>query len=233
MKRRIQIHGKVIVVFALLIVFFPSFFLRATESRLDAWLGVSGFALILLGLLFRISSRGYKSEYSKGGYALVVGGPYTLVRNPMYLGIFTTGTGMVFLLFQWWIFVVLIVFMIVQYVRLILKEEKHLAESFGKEYSVYQKVVPRLFPRVTGFLKRDPAEYFPLRLRWVKREATSIFLVPLASLGLECWENIRLEHRLFAISEFIGFLIVITCFILLVVFLVRRYENISGEGKTA
>ena len=118
--------------------------------------------------------------------------------------------------------VVLIVFMLVQYLRLILKEEKHLAESFGKEYSAYQKVVPRLFPGAAALLKKDLTEYFPLRLRWIRREASSILIVPLVSAGFECWRNSQLYTPSFALAEYAGFLLLVGFFMLLVIILINQ-----------
>ena len=112
----------------------------------EIFLKVAGLIAILEGNLLRMSARGHKKAHSKTSRQLVVSGPYTLVRNPMYLGSFLMGLGFAILLWPWWL---VIVFAILFYMRFniqMTKEEALLAENFGKEYREYCAKVPRFFP---------------------------------------------------------------------------------------
>ena len=92
MKRRLKFNGIIIFATLVLLIIFPKFFMRkAGVGTLDGILVITGIALILLGQLFRLSARGYKAQHSREGQALIQGGPYSLVRNPMYLGILLIG----------------------------------------------------------------------------------------------------------------------------------------------
>jgi len=231
MKTRIKINGFIIFVSVMLIALRPSFFLRTAAGTFDDWLKILGMALLLSGLLLRVSSRGYKSEHSRSGFSLVLGGPYQVVRNPMYLGIFSSGAGIILLVFKWWIFYVFIIFMIARYVTLIVKEEKLLAQAFGEEYLAYQEKVPRLFPRFSTLQARRISEYLPLRIRWIRREATSFIALPLLGLGIEWWEDAWLKKNASFMPGYAGLLAVVGLFILFTFFLAKKYETVSDKGK--
>lgn len=81
------------------------------------------------------------------GHELVTQGPYSLVRNPIYLGMFGAilGAGLVFA--RWWTFLVAIVlFLIGNHVR-ITAEERLLRETFGAKFDDYARRVPAFLPR--------------------------------------------------------------------------------------
>jgi protein-S-isoprenylcysteine O-methyltransferase Ste14 len=102
-KKRLKVNGVIMGFAALAIAFFPRFFLRVYSGGIqEEILEAAGFALILLGQIIRVSARGYKAEHSQDSWALIQGGPYQVVRNPMYLGIFLIGLGVVLAIFRWW-----------------------------------------------------------------------------------------------------------------------------------
>ncbi|MCH7761714.1 isoprenylcysteine carboxylmethyltransferase family protein [candidate division TA06 bacterium] len=114
---------------------------------------------ILTGLFMRLNSVGYVGEGSRGrevgGEELVIGGPYTFVRNPLYLGNFFLSLGFVLIAtgdfstgFQFWAILIFILLFTLQYVPIVLMEEKFLRENFGESYEVYCRAVPRFLPRL-------------------------------------------------------------------------------------
>ena len=128
MKKRLKINGIIMACIVLVIAFFPRFFLRVANSGgiREEIVEALGFALILLGQIIRVSARGYKAEYSQDSQILIQGGAYQVVRNPMYLGIFLIGLGVVLAIFRWWAVVVFVAVFIIRYILLIYKEEKKL-----------------------------------------------------------------------------------------------------------
>jgi len=81
------------------------------------------------------------------GHKLIVEGPYKIVRNPIYLGMFgmLLATGLA--VSRWWaILLAIVLFLIGTSIR-IRSEEKLLRESFGEEFEAYARRVPALFPR--------------------------------------------------------------------------------------
>ncbi len=107
---------------------------------------------ILLGLVVAVageSLRTWASGYISKGKVLATQGPYSYMRNPLYLGSFVMGLG-VCLMGRSIIFMLayLLVFSIV-YSRLILKEEEKVGRLFGEKYLAYKARVPRFIPRFT------------------------------------------------------------------------------------
>jgi len=82
------------------------------------------------------------------GHELITSGPYSFVRNPIYLGMFglLVATGMVF--DRWWALAgSVILFLIGNEIR-IRAEEKLLRESFGQRFEEYARRVPAFLPGI-------------------------------------------------------------------------------------
>lgn len=210
-----------------LVLIFPKLFLRLDSlSPLNDFSEIFGFALILFGLLLRVSARGYKSESSKEGYALVGGGPYKLVRNPMYLGIAMIGLGVVLILFKWWANVIFIVIFTARYMKLIFKEEKRLIEKFGREYQNYMQSTPRILPKLRMLLQEDLREILPLKIFWIKKEIGSVIGFILGILIIESFGDVLQEGAKVYYRELAAFILLLGLFSLLAVYL-----NRDGNSK--
>jgi protein-S-isoprenylcysteine O-methyltransferase Ste14 len=82
------------------------------------------------------------------GHELMTQGPYALVRNPIYLGIFglMIASGLVFS--RWWTFLgAVVLFLAGNHIRT-RAEEKLLRETFGPVFDDYARRVPAFLPRV-------------------------------------------------------------------------------------
>jgi protein-S-isoprenylcysteine O-methyltransferase Ste14 len=215
---------------------FPDVFFR--RERMELWDEISeviGVTCILLGQLFRASARGYKSEYSRRGLALLQSGPYAFVRNPMYLGILLIGFGIVLMLFQWWVVTVFLLGFVIRYMFLIFKEEKKLEVSFPAEFPEYKRTVPRLFPSFRGLFEKDISEYLPMKFIWLKREMGTIFAVLFVTLLAETWEDIMISGIRSYLREAAGIALTVLLFIGLILYLRRntaeQEKNGSSKGK--
>ena len=226
MKRRLKINGVIVFCAILLLVFFPAIFFRYEKMNfLDEIAEICGIVFILLGQILRVSARGHKSEHSSSGNALIQEGPYSLVRNPMYLGILLIGIGVVLMLFYWWVTFIFLLVFVSRYILLIFKEEKELAKNFPKDYSDYQRRVPRILPSMGLLLEKDISDYLPLKLSWLKKEMGSILTVLFITLLLESWEDIRDGGIRTYFREAAGLAVIILLFMLLVAYLSRRRDN--------
>jgi protein-S-isoprenylcysteine O-methyltransferase Ste14 len=81
--------------------------------------------------------------------ALMAAGPFRFVRNPLYLGVWFMVAALAFLMpptGALFTMVLITVFL----VRLILGEERFLAEQIGEPYLAYKQAVPRIVPRFRG-----------------------------------------------------------------------------------
>ncbi len=225
MKQRIKINGVVIIIGVAVIVFFPHRIIRQTSFFLDDVLEVIGVSLILLGQLLRVSARGHKAENSPGGNHLIQDGPYSLVRNPMYLGIILIGLGTVFFILEFWVAVIFAALFILRYLQLFVKEEKILQESFGPEYATYKKNVPRLLPSLSFIFKKEIPTYLPLKLAWFKRESLSIVVVLGVCLLIEFREAVKSNGWSALIPEVLTLLVVAIFYFIFILFLIRHDEK--------
>jgi len=235
MKRRLKINGAIIFLAVSLIAVFPSFFFRkASEDLSDEFIELFGVAFILLGQIFRVSARGYKSEHSGKGFILIQTGPYALVRNPMYLGILFIGLGIGMMLFNWGALVVFLSIFVIRYLLLIFKEEKKLKVLFPADYPLYKKKVPRLLPSIQMLLEKDVSEYLPLKFSWLKKELGPILAVLLMTILVESWEDIKSSGLSIYLREAMPLFITVILFIILVIVLSRRTGVLikNGPGKS-
>ena len=237
MKRRLKINGFITVTALLLIAIFPPIFFRHNSAgSFDEVVEIFGIVLILLGQIFRVSARGFKSEYSQNGRSLIQGGPYALVRNPMYLGILLIGTGVVLMLFKWWVIYLFLLIFTVRYLALIFKEEKKLLILFPQDYRNYCTRVPRILPSPAALLKTDIGEYLPLKLSWLKREIGSMLAVLLITFFLESWEDVKAKGIGVYFNEALAIIITVILFIGLVIYLSKRtnglIKDVSSKSKS-
>lgn len=116
---------------------------------------LSGIPFILLGEIIRIWAVSYAGSETRttdgvGGSNLVTQGPFSIVRNPLYLGnvLIYIGIGiMSYALFPFLQIFALLYFTF-QYYCIILNEEEYLKNCFGDKFLIYTKSVRRFFPMI-------------------------------------------------------------------------------------
>ena len=110
-----------------------------------------GILFVAIGEFLRVWAVGYAGGSTRAtslGAArdLVTTGPYSYVRNPLYLGNFLLSFGVCIIANVLWLIPVLIGGFFVQYLPIITVEETYLLESCGSVYQSYQEQVPRFLP---------------------------------------------------------------------------------------
>lgn len=101
-----------------------------------------GLAIALAGIALRIWSAGYIEKNDR----LATGGPYSLCRNPLYLGSFIFGIGSVIAIRVWWMLPVYILGFALFYVPTVMNEQKFLSGKFGEEFAEFCRRTPSFIP---------------------------------------------------------------------------------------
>ena len=122
--------------------------LSAPLPKSTHWAGIPLFMTGLwLGSSAFISQRraGTSPDFRKPTTALVVGGPYRITRNPIYLGMTLTISGLAFILNAVWSLVLLPIVLLVLDRGIVRGEETYLEQKFDVDYLEYKNRVPRWF----------------------------------------------------------------------------------------
>ncbi|MER3402695.1 MAG: hypothetical protein C4337_05220 [Armatimonadota bacterium] len=101
----------------------------------------SGWALVLIGSLWRLWSAGYLIKNAE----LITAGPYAFMRHPLYFGMGLVLLGWVTLAGWSWIVTGLLLYAVGLYGCAILMEERRLVFLFP-EYAWYRRQVPLIIP---------------------------------------------------------------------------------------
>jgi protein-S-isoprenylcysteine O-methyltransferase Ste14 len=158
---RLVLHTALFVAIApgALVVGVPAAILRLSDARVGGPAAVAGGALaIAVGLAMSVWCV---SDFVRRGRgtpnpllpptALVVHGPFALVRNPMYVGGVTMIAGEALLFLSPWLLAWAALVLLFFHLRVILYEEPTLARTFGASWVEYRARVPRWFPRLVRF----------------------------------------------------------------------------------
>jgi protein-S-isoprenylcysteine O-methyltransferase Ste14 len=186
MKERIKIDSTllsfIIIMTGILFLcpyFYPS---RSLWEDVFDFLGV---VAIFKGVFIRMAARGHKKAHSLKSEQLVTSGPYSLVRNPMYLGSFLIGAGFILMLWPWW---ALPVFAGIFYARFnpqMVKEEEFLTKLAGEKYVSYCRETPRIFPSWARYRGTGVKNIFNIREAFSTKEKRGLWTWPLLAFVLE------------------------------------------------
>lgn len=109
-----------------------------------AWLstGLMFWAIVTLGRQWAVAARLIE------GHELVTAGPYRLVRNPIYAGLFGLAMATAAVLSRPWTFVVGAPLFLAGTMIRVRAEERLLRARFGARYDEFARRVPALWPRI-------------------------------------------------------------------------------------
>lgn len=178
-RRRVHLSS---ILFALLISenFASGFTPHDITNPRDA-LSMIGLLLVGAGLVLRTWAAGVLQKTSK----LTTTGPYSLIRNPLYVGSSAMVIGFFTLIDEPVNWIALCPFMLLLYYSA-QREERSLAKRFGKRWSEYTKSTPRFIPhRVTPV-----AGNWRVRQWIVNREYQALIAAVLGLVALQAWQTI-------------------------------------------
>jgi protein-S-isoprenylcysteine O-methyltransferase Ste14 len=141
-------------------------------------LALVGWVFVGVGVMGRIWSGSYISG-SKNA-KLVVDGPYSICRNPLYLFNLLAGFGVMLVSETLILPIQFAVLFWIYYTELIAREEAVLTTLHGAAFEAYRARVPRFWPKFS--LYSEPIEYVVSAARFRKNMADAIWFVIGAAL---------------------------------------------------
>jgi protein-S-isoprenylcysteine O-methyltransferase Ste14 len=104
-------------------------------------------SIFILGLALRIWAQQHLHYRLKVHKGLTMTGPYSFVRNPVYIGNTLICLGATVCSELLWLAAGMLLYCFVIYSLVIRYEESHLLERYGELYLTYMSEVPRWFPK--------------------------------------------------------------------------------------
>lgn len=166
----------------------------AWETRCDAvaeTLFVVGLLLAGIGAMGRIWCSAYIAGYKNG--SLVMDGPYSVCRNPLYFFSFVGSIGVALATETVTIPLLIAAAFAIYYPSVIRGEERYLLAEHGEDFAKYMKKVPRFFPSMRLLAEKEAATVHLVIFR--KHILSAIWFVWLPAF-MECVEYLH-ESQLF------------------------------------
>ncbi|WP_120715693.1 methyltransferase family protein [Tsuneonella amylolytica] len=167
----------------------------ANEAGDRAWFWLS-LAVASAGALIRVFTSGWAALGTSGrakvaaeASELNTTGPYSLVRNPLYVGRIVNFTGLAMLSGSWvWGALVFLIATLI-YERISTYEEEFLRGKFGEAHARWAESVPSLLPRLHGWVS-PKYPFWWKRMIWREQNklfllATTVFLTWWARTGFD------------------------------------------------
>jgi protein-S-isoprenylcysteine O-methyltransferase Ste14 len=136
---------------------------------------VTGFVAVLIAMLGRLWCALYIA--GRKNAELCQDGPYSLVRNPLYVFSFLGAVGIALAGARTGFAPIVAALFLVYYHFVVRAEERQLAELFPGTYAAYCARVPRGLPRLNGYRSRTLLTLDP---RFVTRAAREVVWFPIA-----------------------------------------------------
>ncbi|MEI9850490.1 MAG: isoprenylcysteine carboxylmethyltransferase family protein [Sphingomonas sp.] len=132
-------------------------FASARADRAWFWLSLG---IAAAGAAIRILTSGWAALGTSGrvkaaaeAAELNTTGPYSLVRNPLYVGRIVNYTGLAMLSGSWVFGALTLLLSILIYERIAVYEEEFLRGKFGRAHADWAREVPALLPRLRGWVE--------------------------------------------------------------------------------
>lgn len=175
-----QHHSRIFAVIAilLLLVIQPKMPSHAFPRECMLWVG---YVLIIIGAM----GRSYCSAYIGGRKNDVImrDGPFSVVRNPLYVFSFLAMTGVALQSGMWTVVILLVAAFLLYYPQVVAKEEAFLLHKFGQEYAQYRYDVPRWVPKMKLWHEPETVEAHPKFIRRTLMDA-SVFFLPMPAFAI-------------------------------------------------
>lgn len=174
-----QFHSRLfaVAIVGLLLVSAPA----STNSltlHIMTWLG---YVLVIIGAFGRV----YCSSFIGGrkNDAIMRAGPYSVVRNPLYVFSFLATIGIGLQSGMLTVAALLVIAFLVYYPFVVKREENFLSAKFGESYAQYVREVPRWIPNMKLWSEPEESSCMPKFIRRTMGDAL-IFFLPFPAFAL-------------------------------------------------
>lgn len=150
-----------------------------------------GIVLAAIGALGRLWCSSYAAG-NKNKLLLVVG-PYSLTRNPLYLFSFIGGLGIAITTETLVIPLAFTVWFIAYYRGVVAGEERHLRDVYGSSFDEYRVAVPRFLPSHAGFNEPSRWDMSPPSFR---RTLTQVIWFVIAAIVVHAVHDLRMAFAM-------------------------------------
>lgn len=154
---------------------------------------LAGFLVSAIGESIRFWGVGHATSETRvtgnvGASRLVVSGPFSYVRNPLYVGNMLLYTGFGVMANLPWLIVITFAWFVFQYAMIVSREEEFLEGKFGPEYDAYRRAVPKFLPRLTPYERgRNVAIQWSIALRSERRTFQAFTIALMMMIGKYVW----------------------------------------------
>jgi len=160
-------------------IVFIAIFVRPSwslESTIGFIMEFCGYLFLLGGLAIRIWCTFYIGN--RKSKEIITEGPYSICRNPLYIGSFLLAIG-VGLCFENLLILILIPAIIIPvHIIAARMEETHLESKFGEQYRIYKQNTPRFWPRFSNYRSQATVDVNIHSLRRIIMDTIGVLLLP-------------------------------------------------------
>jgi protein-S-isoprenylcysteine O-methyltransferase Ste14 len=146
------------------------------ESLTDFFVEWIGYILLVLGLAVRLWATLYIGR--RKSRLLVTDGPYSLCRNPLYIGTILAAMGAALCFENFLLLILVFVLLVPVHALVVLAEERHLAELFGSEYEEYRHRTSRFWPSLRNYRRPETIEVSTRTIRRAVLDVMLVMLIP-------------------------------------------------------
>ncbi len=157
----------------------------------DIGVDMFGLAVSATGVAIRLVARAWKTAYGKNG--LVTSGPYSIVRNPMYVGSFLVGLGLCLILGSYVFLVIYSAAFAVIHGLIARREESELSARWPDEYRAYRASVPGWFPSPVRVLRVVRPSWLAVSKNSLVTERANCFGIIIGAVLAEAWAHYAMD----------------------------------------
>ena len=173
-KSRVRLLRVAFVCLVLMALFFGA---PTRETvLLDFVCHTAGYLLLMAGLGLRLWAILYVGE--RKSRELITTGPYSVCRNPLYVGTVLLTLGVALSLENLAMGLFSLAVVVPLHIAVVLAEEKHLREIFGQEYVEYMRRTPRFWFRLSTYHSAPEVNVSVRALRRAVYNAIGVLTIP-------------------------------------------------------